>query len=241
MVASPQNPPNDRPPETAVTPVNTTSQTSVIGKRVFMGGLAVIMLLSALRGCNRPQQQQSIAPQIQQASVATQPQTEAVETPQTERLSQAEIDRNVIRRNAFLGEAIESTRKQVEETICTRSEYFLKEADRSGQPMEAYLLNQLAQVNSLNQQETVKTAVFDGSAGKVAIARAYNGDALALLLALQTIYEGKGLTLCSVQPADSILSIQQYTDQAKLLQQQTAQSRLQQMTIGGQSNGSALP
>jgi len=197
-------------------------------KKCVLFGVTGFGVLLVMRSCSSPERPvtRQLPPQPQAIAPSATPQPSPAEEETAVR-----PDAMLIRRNALLGDAITQTQEQVDRLLCARSEYFLLQAQQElqakGTAIDAFLLVKLQEVNAKNQQATVGRSSFDGAPETIAQARALNQDSLALLKALEMHYNSTPLTLCAVAPAGSILAIAGYTDTAALLQQRSAQSRLE--------------
>jgi hypothetical protein len=142
-------------------------------------------------------------------------------------------------RGYALDAAIATYEAQVDGLLCTRRAYFLDQARAhqaaTGGAQEHYLLDKLQGLQATAQESALKHTTYSGTPEHQAVARPLTMDALALMLAIDSLYTGVDTSSCEVMPMPAIAKGNEFLFAALEYRQWLTQEAQQQNQPSGEA------
>ena len=155
-------------------------------------------------------------------------------------------DQTVVQRNQYADSAKQALETEVEKLNCARAAQYRKLAEQhqidTGGSQEAYLLQLLQAKNQELGSVAMQTGGFSGDAGLQATGRSLTMDTLAIVQALQNLYQSQAPS-CLSDPTNAVVVVSDFNSRANLYRWQDQQRRQesitkdQQAATGGQPSG----
>ena len=154
-------------------------------------------------------------------------------------------DQTVVQRNQYADSAKQALETEVEKLNCARAAQYRKLAEQhqvdTGGSQEAYLLQLLQAKNQELGNTAMQTGGFSGAADLQATGRSLTMDNLAIVQALQNLYQNQAPS-CLSDPTNAVVVVSDFNSRANLYRFQDQQRRQeaiandQNAATGGQPN-----
>ena len=154
-------------------------------------------------------------------------------------------DQTVVQRNQYADSAKQALETEVEKLNCARAAQYRKLAEQhqidTGGSQEAYLLQLLQSKNQELGSTAMQTGGFSGDAALQATGRSLTMDTLAIVQALQNLYQSEAPS-CLSDPTNAVVIVSDFNSRANLYRFQDQQRRQeaiandQNAATGGQPN-----